>query len=89
VVVLTLVSYGTSVYVSRQLSQATQKLSRLQRSEQQLTTANEVLKNYLAQQVQADETGLQPPQPGNVIFLKPAQRAAAAPHTDGDLRQHF
>jgi hypothetical protein len=77
VVALTLVSYGTSVYVSLQLSQTTQKLSRLQRSEQQLTTANEVLKNYLAQQVQAGETGLQPPQPGNVIFLKPAQRAAA------------
>ncbi len=77
VVGLALVSYGTSVYIGRQLNQATQKLSHLQRSEQQLTTANEVLKNYLAQQVQVGQTGLQPPQPSSVIFLKPSPRAAA------------
>lgn len=74
---LTLISYGTSVYISRQLSQANQKLNRLQRSEQQLTTANEVLKNHLAQQVEVSEMGFQPPQPGGVIFLKPAQQTAA------------
>lgn len=82
---LTLVSYGTSVYINRQLNQTNQKLSRLQRSEQQLTTANEVLKNHIAQQVgtqledgKNDETGLHPPQPSSVIFLKPTQRAAPA-----------
>ncbi len=74
---LTLLSYGVSVYVSRQLSQASQQLSRLQRSEQQLTTANEVLKNHLAQQVAGDTTGFQPPQPSSVIFLKPSAPTAA------------
>jgi hypothetical protein len=76
-VALTLVSYGTSVYISRQLSQANQQLNRLQRSEQQLTTASEVLKNHLAQQVESDTMGFQPPQPGNVIFLKPSPQTAA------------
>ncbi|HSM83382.1 MAG TPA: hypothetical protein VLS96_16975, partial [Nodosilinea sp.] len=77
-VALALLSYGTSVYVSRQLNQATRQLNRLQRSEQQLTTANEVLKNHLAQQVESGELGFQPPQPGSVIFLKPAHPAAVA-----------
>ncbi len=76
-VALTLLSYGASVYVSRQLSQASQQLSRLQRSEQQLTTANEVLKNHLAQQVEIDTTEFQPPQPSRVIFLKPSAQTAA------------
>lgn len=77
-VALTLVSYGTSVYINRQLNQASQKLNRLQRNEQQLTTANEVLKNHLAQQVEGSEMGFQPPQPDSVIFLKPAPQAAVA-----------
>ncbi|MFQ4135837.1 hypothetical protein PGN35_005905 [Nodosilinea sp. PGN35] len=77
-VALTLISYGTSVYINRQLSQASQQLNRLQRSEQQLTTANEVLKNHLAQQVEGDDMGFQPPQPGSVIFLKPAPQATLA-----------
>ncbi|MBD2232202.1 hypothetical protein [Phormidium tenue] len=77
-VALTLLSYGTSVYINRQLNQASQQLNRLQRNEQQLTTANEVLKNHLAQQVEGSEMGFQPPQPGSVIFLKPAQQAAVA-----------
>ncbi|TVQ05443.1 MAG: hypothetical protein EA368_19265 [Leptolyngbya sp. DLM2.Bin27] len=75
-VALTLVSYGTSVYISRQLSQANQQLNRLQRSEQQLTTANAVLKNHLAQQVESEAMGFQPPQPGSVIFLKPSPQTA-------------
>lgn len=77
-VALTLLSYGTSVYINRQLNQASQQLNRLQRNEQQLTTANEVLKNHLAQQVEGGEMGFQSPQPGSVIFLKPAQQAAVA-----------
>ncbi|MGB3202226.1 MAG: hypothetical protein WBA99_15080 [Nodosilinea sp.] len=77
-VALTLMSYGTSVYISRQLNQANQRLSRLQRSEQQLTTANEVLKNHLAHQVEVEGMGFYPPQPSNVIFLKPTPHTAAA-----------
>lgn len=72
VVVLVLAGYGYSVHMSRQLSQSEQRLSQLQRSEQQLTTVNEVLKNHIAEQVEQTSVGLKPPQLGNVIFLEPA-----------------
>lgn len=76
---LTLVSYGTSVYVDRQLDQATRRLSQLQRSEQQLTTANAILTRHMAQQAEDPTTGLEPPKPDQVIFLQPApQRPAQA-----------
>jgi hypothetical protein len=71
-VVLALVSYGASVYIERQLSQATQRLSQLQRSEQQLLTANELLKSHLAQQAESPAVELTPPHPDQVIFLRPA-----------------
>ncbi|MGF1569921.1 MAG: hypothetical protein ACFCVD_17945 [Nodosilinea sp.] len=76
---LALASYGASVYVDRQLSQATQRLNQLQRSEQQLTTVNEVLKSHMAEQAEAPDTALQPPTPGNVIFLQPAPGQPMAP----------
>jgi anaerobic C4-dicarboxylate transporter len=79
VVALTLVSYGTSVYLNRQLSQANQQLNRLQRSEQQIAAANEVLKNHLAKQVEDSSFRFQSPQPGNVIFLQPTDRTVAQP----------
>ena len=76
---LTLVGYGTSVYVDRQLAQATNRLSQLQRSEQQLTTANAILTRHMAQQAEDPAAGLQPPKPDQVIFLQPApQRPAPA-----------
>lgn len=65
-------AYGYTVYIDRQLSQASGHLEKLQRSEQQLTAVNEVLKNHLAEQAKRPNTGLRPPQPTNVIFLKPA-----------------
>lgn len=74
VVGLALVSYGASVYVDRQLSQATQRLNALQRSEQQLTTANESLKSYMARQAESPEVDLIPPKPQQVIFLQPAHQ---------------
>ncbi|PSR19153.1 hypothetical protein C8255_03600 [filamentous cyanobacterium CCP3] len=88
-VTLTLLSYGTSVYINRQLNQANQQLNRLQRSEQQLTTANEVLKNHLAHQVEVAEMGFQPPQPGNVIFLKPTPQAAASAQVPASVVNRF
>jgi hypothetical protein len=88
-VTLTLLSYGTSVYINRQLNQVSQRLNRLQRSEQQLTTANEVLKNHLAHQVETPEMGFQPPQPGNVIFLKPTPQAAASAQVPASVINRF
>jgi len=71
---LALVSYGATVYVERQLSQANQRLNALQRSEQQLTAANELLKSYMASQAESPDVDLMPPKPQHVIFLRPAQR---------------
>lgn len=89
---LTLVGYGTSVYVDRQLDQATRRLSQLQRSEQQITTANAILTRHMAQQVEQPDTGLQPPKPDQVIFLQPApQRPATAveePPADLPMEAH-
>ncbi|NJL49101.1 MAG: hypothetical protein HC929_18600 [Leptolyngbyaceae cyanobacterium SM2_5_2] len=77
---LTLVGYGASVYVDRQLNQATQRLSELQRNEQQLATATAVLTSHMAQQAEDSASGLQAPKPDQVIFLKPAPaRPGAAP----------
>jgi hypothetical protein len=75
---LTLISYAASVYVSRQLNQASDQLQRLQRNEQQFTTANEILKNHLAQQTTGEALGFQPPNPSGVIFLQPAPQTTTA-----------
>jgi hypothetical protein len=77
VVALALVSYGASVYIERQLNQASRRLSHLQRSEQQLLTANESLKSHMAQQADSPAVELMPPSPGHVIFLQPANRRRA------------
>lgn len=70
-------SYSYTVYLDRQLDHSTARLNLLQRSQQQLTTVNEVLKDHMAEAAEQPSTGLQPPQPTNVIFLKPAQRRTA------------
>ncbi len=76
---LALVGYGTSVYVDRQLTQSTRRLHPLQRQSEQLTTAQEVLKNHLAQQVEAGANGLQRPRPDHVIFLQPSPQRGQPP----------
>jgi hypothetical protein len=80
-VTLALVSYGATVYVERQLSQANQRLNALHRSEQQLTTANELLKSHMARQAESPGVELMPPKPQHVIFLRPARQRhpASAP----------
>ncbi|QQE64658.1 hypothetical protein GFS31_13390 [Leptolyngbya sp. BL0902] len=74
---LTLVGYGTSVYLDRQLGQASRQLSQLQRSEQQIITANATLTRHMAQQAEQPEAGLLPPTPDQVIFLNPAPQRPA------------
>ena len=71
---LVMVSYGASVYVERQLEQSSQRLNQLQRGEQQLTTANEVLKSHMAKQADSPAVELTPPTPNHVIFLRPAHQ---------------
>lgn len=84
--VTTFVLYGHTVYVDWMVSRATNRLAVLQRGEQQLVTANEVLKNHMAEQATAEETRFQSPQPNSTIFLpsKPpsseAETVPASPH---------
>lgn len=64
--------YGLTVYTQQLWTKEYRKLDRLQRQERQMTAANEVLKNQLAQQAENPETGLVPPDPANTIFLPAA-----------------
>ena len=72
-------SYSYSVHVDRQLQRTNSRLHSLKRSEQQLTTVNEVLKNHIAQQTTIPSANFQPPRPGNVIFLQPTPSRPVAP----------
>ncbi|MBE9180389.1 hypothetical protein IQ268_17650 [Oculatella sp. LEGE 06141] len=64
--------YSWTVYSQQIWSRQFQQLEALQRKERQLTTANEVFKNEMAQQAGQSDTGLLLPSPGNTIFLEPA-----------------
>lgn len=87
-IALALGTYGYTVYIDRQLNSSIRHLERLQRSEQQLTTVNEVLKNHMAEQAERPSAGFKPPQPTNVIFLpRPAKSLPApAPAADSGSR---
>lgn len=72
--------YSWTVYTQQQWTQEYRKLETLQRNERNLTTANESLKNELAQQAESPATGLVTPNTANTILLPPApQRQFVAP----------
>ncbi len=64
--------YSWTVYTQQQWTQEYRKLETLQRNERHLTTANESLKNELAQQAERPATGLVTPNTANTILLPPA-----------------
>ncbi|HEY9692972.1 MAG TPA: hypothetical protein V6D15_12240 [Oculatellaceae cyanobacterium] len=64
--------YGLTVYTQQLWTKEYRKLDHLQRQERQMTAANEVLKNQLAQQAENPATGLIPPDPAKTIFLPAA-----------------
>lgn len=68
----TLTLYSWTVYTQQQWTQEYRKLETLQRNERNLTTANEVMKDQLAQQAESPATGLVTPTSANAIFLPPA-----------------
>lgn len=71
--------YGSTVYVDKSTNHALTQLDSLQSESQQLTTANESIKQSLAEQAIEPDSGLEPYEAGDVLFLKPApQRKAAA-----------
>jgi hypothetical protein len=77
-VTVMLIVYGWTAYTQYKWSQQYRKLVSLKRDERQLTTTSEMLKNQMALQAEKQSTGLVPPNPATVIFLKPAPQRPAA-----------
>lgn len=71
-----LVVYGSSVYIDRSTNQAMAQLNALQSESQQLTTANESIKQSLAEQAVKEDSGLTPYQPDDMLFIEPEPRRA-------------
>lgn len=67
-----LVLYGSSVYVDKSANRAMAHLNFLQDESQQLTSANEAIKQTLANQATQDNSGLEPYESGDVLFVEPA-----------------
>lgn len=67
-----LIVYGSTVYIQQAWSEEFRQLEQLQREKRELTTADELMKNQLAQRAAAPENGLVAPSPANTIFLPKA-----------------
>lgn len=89
-----LVLYGWTVYAQQAWSQVYRKLDHLQQNEQQIVAANEMLKDYMAEQAEGSGSGLVPAKPPSNIFLerapqrpapKPGVSVEANPQTTADL----
>lgn len=75
-----LATYGWTVYLQQQWGEAYESLETLKKQERQLVSANELLKNEIAEQAEKPTTGLLLPDPSNAIFLTPApQRSDIQP----------
>jgi hypothetical protein len=91
-VAATLTIYSWTVYTQQQWSREYDKLEHLQREERQLTTANAVIKDQLAQQAEQPGTGLITPSQANTIYLPavpqrpshPVPNQQTAPETDAN-----
>jgi hypothetical protein len=81
--VLTLGTYGWSVYSQQQWGQAYRHLEQLRRNERQLISSSEMMKNQIADRMDAKELGLAPQVANDVIFLQPAPPHAAAASPSG------
>lgn len=75
-----LVVYGSTVYVDKSTQRALIQLDTLQGESQQLTSANEAIKESLAEQATQPDSGLKPYDTGDMLFLTPEPlRKGAAP----------
>jgi hypothetical protein len=78
-----LVIYGWTVYIQQRWGYEYARLETLKKRERQITSANELLKNQIAEQAESPTTGLLLPDPSNAIFLAPApQRPPVEPKTE-------
>jgi hypothetical protein len=64
--------YGSTVYIDNSTHRALVQLDELQGESQQLTSANESIKESLAEQAIKENSGLEPYEAGDVLFLAPA-----------------
>ncbi len=71
-VIVALMLYGWAVYSQQLWTQGYKTLQNLQRDERQLTAANEVIKNKMAQEAEQPSNGLILPTPTGTIFLRSA-----------------
>lgn len=72
-----LAAYAWNVYSQQSWGEVYQELQLLRRNERQLISANEILRNQLAQQAEQAGTGLVNPKPQHMIFLEPAMTPPA------------
>lgn len=68
----TLTVYGLTVYRESSWTQEYPRLEQLRATEQQLRTAQELLKNEIAITADSPNTGLVVPQPSDMIYVEPA-----------------
>ena len=66
-----LVVYSSTVYIDKSTSRAIAQLDTLQGESQQLTSANEAIKQSLAEQAARPDSGLEPYEAGDVLFVPP------------------
>lgn len=66
-----LAAYAVNVYSQQSWGKVYQELQLLRRNERQLISANEILRNQLAQQADQAGNGLVNPKPQHMIFLEP------------------
>ncbi len=66
-----LVVYGSTAYVDKSTQRALIRLDTLQGESQQLTSANESIKESLAEQAIQSDSGLEPYEAGDMLFLTP------------------
>ncbi|PSB02569.1 hypothetical protein [Merismopedia glauca] len=71
--------YTWTVYTQQLWTREYRKLESLQRQERQMTAANEVLKNSLADTAERPESGLLPTSVANSIFVIPAPQRRFIP----------
>jgi len=74
----TLVLYGWTVYSQRMWSQQYQHLNAVQKTQQQLLMANEVLKNHLARQAESSNSGLELPALDRGVYLQSSSQSGPA-----------
>lgn len=66
-----LIAYGSTVYIDKSTGRALLQLDALQSESQQLTSANEAIKQSLAEQAALPGSGLEPYDPEDALFLSP------------------